>query len=180
MGEEFISDLFDIQGFAVVEDGGILIFKPVGFDLEGIRIDLLLPEPVRRTQLDILRVHERDIFQGFQESFSRMVILKAKGDVGDSVCHFGNIIPFRQGIKVIRIIPARIYEMSVAALKGEAVRQAVKAVDDFDDGRVDHIIGEAREGFLFLFMIMRVRHQFFWRGEGLQAVSPFLFWRIIL
>jgi len=129
-----------MQRFLVIKYRRVLTLKPVWFHLQRIGIDLSFPEPLRTTELDVVRIDSGDLFQRFEQPSSQKTVLNTEGNVGNPVLHFSNGIFPRQGLKVMRVFLTVVDEMSIAALQCETIRQSVESVDEIDYGYVNHVI----------------------------------------
>ena len=151
-----ISCLLNDKSLMIIQFGRILMFKPVRLNLNGKGINLSVPEPFRATELNVLRINCFYGFQVLQELLTQNTFLNTKGDIGDSVCYRINQMGYRQDLEILGIVLTFADKMPVAALQGKTIRQAVKAVDDPDHGRINHRFSEIGKAGLPLFPKVRV------------------------
>ena len=140
LDKERIPYPFDEQRFLVIKGGFVFILEPIWLNLQGIGIDLSSPEPLCAAELDVFCVDKRDVIERLTENPARCTVLDTEGDVCDPVLHAFDRIGNRQGFQVMWIHLMFVDEMTITALKCEAIRQVVKAVYKVDDGGIQHVI----------------------------------------
>lgn len=148
------------------------MLEPFRFDLKRVRIDLSLPEPLRTTKLNVIRIDSHDLTLSPKQSSSQLAVFNTKADIGDPVLHFGNSICNRQGIQVVSIVLTLVEKMPIAALQRETIRQPVERMYQLNDGGIDHSITETSQSVPSLIRIMRVFNQSLEFCESFQLCCP--------
>ena len=136
LSKEEVSGRLGLKRLGRLQDGLILQLVGDGFHLKNIRINPMLPEPVRRSELDMTWVNRRNSCKGFAESPPTTAVLYAKGDVGDSV-PYQVTIATRDRLQTVRVLLRSAYEVPIAALQGEAVRERGETTNDVHNRFVD-------------------------------------------
>jgi hypothetical protein len=150
------------------------MFEPVWLNLQGIRINLFFPKPVRAAELDIIRIQRRDFFELLKKLSSWGAVFKTKGNVGNPVLHSINGVCLRQWFQVMSVILTSINKMPIAALQGEAVRKFIHAVNEISYGSINDAVMKVREIYFSLFLIKRVFSQLFRFYISFQVPLSFL------
>lgn len=127
--KELIPHFFYMQGLTITQYGGVLMFEPVRFDLQDIRIDLSFPKPLGPAKLNIFRIEKRDAFQCLKQFPARIIFLNAETNIGNPVFHFLDGIGYGQGIEVMGIFPITVNKMAIATLQSETTGYPVKGPD---------------------------------------------------
>jgi len=108
---------------------------------------MLLPEPIRRAELNVRRIDLRDLVKQRTQSPSSLALLNAERDVSDPILDPADIAG-GQGQETMRISLRCVKKVAVAALQGVTVGQRAEGRDDAADGRIDGVQSESRRGLL--------------------------------
>jgi hypothetical protein len=155
-GEEFVSDILNPKSFLIANSNLVLIHESLGFDLEGVGVDLPVPEPLRAPELNELGIHRGNVTQVLKKFFSFRAVLNTKSDVGQAVYYIHRAILGLQALEIFSILLTRVKKMPIAALKSETAGKILKAVHDVHNGGINRDIPKRRQGCLPLLKIVGI------------------------
>ena len=88
LGEEAVSDILNAESFPIINSNLVLVHISLWFDLNGVGVNLPVPEPLRTPELNKLRVSRGNVSQVLKKSFPFGAVLNTESNLVNDIPQF--------------------------------------------------------------------------------------------